>query len=73
MKVLFVGLGNLGSQVFDLFLLRNAERHTFIVAGKRQTYLQERIGLTAYSAMQLDLYPDVQVTSMDVLNVDQTA
>jgi hypothetical protein len=73
MKVIFVGLGNLGSQVFDLFLLRNAQRHTVMVAGKRPTYLRERTGLTTYSAMQLDLSPDVQVTSLDVLNVDQTA
>lgn len=73
MNVLFVGLGNLGSQVFDLFFLRNAQRHTFIVAGKRPTYLRERTGLTAYSAMQLDLSSDVQVMSMDVFHVDQTA
>lgn len=73
MRVLFIGLGNLGSQVFDMFLLRSAERHTFLVAGKNQIYLRERTGLAAYAAVQLGLYPDVQVIPMDVLNVDQTA
>jgi hypothetical protein len=34
MKILFVGLGNLGSQVFDLFLLRSTNDQQFLVAGR---------------------------------------
>ncbi len=73
MKILFVGLGNLGSQVFDLFLLRGAQTYTFSVAGKNEHYLSERTSLTTYAAMQLGLSPDVEIASMDVLNVDRTA
>src|SRR6266568_9184600 len=73
MKILFVGLGNLGSQVFDLFLLRGAEQHRFLVAGRNLDYLHQRTSLTAYAVMQLGVSPDLNCAYMDVQQVDQTA
>ena len=73
MNVLFVGLGNLGSQVFDLFLLRATKDQRFLVAGRNLEYLRQRTGLTTYAALQLGLHPRVDCTYMDVQNVDQTA
>jgi hypothetical protein len=73
MKILFVGLGNLGSQVFDLFLLRATRDQKFLVAGRNLKYLHQRTSLTAYAALQLGLSPEVDCTYMDVQNVDQTA
>src|SRR5215471_2393757 len=73
MNILFVGLGNLGSQVFDLFLLRGAAQHRFLVAGRNQEYLLQRTSLAAYAVMQLGLTPELNCTSMDVQQVEQTA
>ena len=73
MNILFVGLGNLGSQVFDLFLLRAARDQKFLVAGRNLEYLRQRTSLTAYAAMQLGFSPEVDCAFMDVRNVDQTA
>jgi len=73
MNILFVGLGNLGSQVFDLFLLRASRDQQFLVAGRNVEYLRQRTSLTTYAALQLGLHPSVDCTHMDVQNVDQTA
>src|SRR5438067_1974895 len=73
MKILFVGLGNLGSQVFDLFLLRGAATHRFLVAGRHPAYLHQRTSLSAYAVMQLGVSPELDCTFMDVHNVEQTA
>jgi hypothetical protein len=73
MNVLFVGLGNLGSQVFDLFLLRASRDQKFLIAGRNVEYLRQRTSLTTYAALQLGLHPRVDCTYMDVQNVDQTA
>jgi hypothetical protein len=71
--MLFVGLGNLGSQIFDLFLLRAIGNHQFLVAGRNQEYLKERTNLSLFAATQLGVYPDITYTYMDVSNIDQTA
>ncbi|HYU76893.1 MAG TPA: hypothetical protein VEL31_29850 [Ktedonobacteraceae bacterium] len=73
MKILFVGLGNLGSQVLDLFLLHTPGNHTFLVAGRNQEYLKERTNLSLFAATQLGVYPDITSTHMDVSNIDQSA
>lgn len=73
MNILFVGLGNLGSQVFDLFLLRGAGQHRFLVAGRHPEYLLQRTSLAVYAVMQLGLRPDVDCTFLDVQQVEQTA
>src|SRR5690348_13901144 len=73
MKILFVGLGNLGSQVFDLFLLRATSGQKFVVVGRNLEYLQQRTSLTANAAIQLGLSPVVDCAYMDVQNIDQTA
>ncbi len=45
MKVLFVGLGNLGSQVFDLFVLRARKGDQFLVGAETwSTFVKERTG-----------------------------
>ena len=73
MKMLFVGLGNLGSQVFDLFLLRSTNDQQFLVAGRNIEYIRRRTAHTTYAAMQLGSTPNVDCAFMDVQNVDQTA
>jgi hypothetical protein len=73
MKILFVGLGNLGAQVFDLFLLRSTSEQQFLVAGRNIDYIRRRVAHTTYAAMQLGLTPNVDCASMDVQNIDQTA
>lgn len=73
MKILFVGLGNLGSQVFDLFALRASREDQVLVGGRNLEYLQERTRWTAAAAFQLGTPITVGVTALDVWNIDQTA
>ena len=73
MNILFVGLGNLGSQVFDLFVLRTTRDQKFLVAGRNLEYLRRRTSFTLYAAMQMGLHPRVDCALMDVQNIDQTA
>ncbi len=73
MKILFVGLGNLGSQVFDLFVLRAKRDDQFLVGGRNQEYLRERTRWTAAAALQLGVPVKIDATYMDVWNIDQTA
>jgi hypothetical protein len=71
-RVLFVGLGDLGSQVFDEFV-RVPGNHRFLVCGRNLDYLRLRTNVSIFTAMQLGLYPDVTCVFMDVRDVDQTA
>ena len=73
MKILFVGLGNLGAQVFDMFLLRSTREQQFLVAGRNIDAIRLRVAHTTYAAMQLGMSPDVACAFMDVRNIDQTA
>lgn len=73
MKILFVGLGDLGSQVFDLFVLRAKKDDQFLIGGRNLDYLRERVRWTAAAALQLGVPVKVDVTYMDVWNIDQTA
>jgi hypothetical protein len=73
MKILFVGLGNLGSQVFDLFVLRAQRGDQFLVGGRNLEYLRERTRWTAAAALQLGIPVQIETTSLDVWNIDQTA
>jgi hypothetical protein len=72
-KILFVGFGNLGAQVFDLFALRAKRGDRFLVGGRNLDYLRERTRWTAAAAFQLGTPVDIDVTPMDVWNIDQTA
>ncbi len=71
-RILFIGLGELGSEIFDL-LVRVPGKHTFLVGGRNEQYLRQRTNLSVLAATQLGLYPDVACTYMDVWNIDQTA
>ncbi len=73
MKILFVGLGNLGSQVFDVFVLRAKRGDQFLVVGRNQEYLRERVCWTAAAALQLGVPVQVDTAYLDVWNIDQTA
>jgi hypothetical protein len=73
MRVLFVGLGNLGSQVFDLLVLRAKKGDQFLVGGRNLDYLGERTRWTAASALQLGTIVEVETTYMDVRHIDRTA
>src|SRR2546421_9593966 len=71
-RVLFIGLGDLGAQIFDLFMHIPGE-HTFLVGGRNQQYLHERTNLSVLAATQLGFSPEVACTYIDLNNVDQTA
>jgi len=71
--MLFVGLGNLGSQVFDLFMLRAKKDDQFLVGGRNQAYIRERVRWTVSAVQQLGILARADTVSMDVWNVDQTA
>jgi|SRR5579883_1085617 hypothetical protein len=73
MRILFVGFGNLGSQVFDLFLLRSTKEQHFLVAGRNLEYLRQRASLSIHAAIQLGLEPDVDYAFMDVAHIHETA
>lgn len=72
MKLLLIGLGNLGSQVLDLFL-QTTVKHTILVAGRDLQYIQQRSNLSRFAAEQLGFCPDVSCTYMDLWNLNQTA
>ncbi len=71
-RVLFVGLGSLGSQIFDL-LVRVPGRLSFLVGGRDLEYLKQRINLSFFAAAQLGSHPNVSWAFMDLWNVEQTA
>lgn len=71
-RILFVGLGDVGASVFDFFV-RTPGQHTFLVGGRNPEALRPRLNLSLFAAMQLGHYPEVNVTAMDLLNVEQTA
>lgn len=73
MKILFVGFGNLGAQVLDLFVMRAKRGDQFLVGGRSLDYIRERTRWTASAALQLGIPVQVDATYMDVWNVDQTA
>ena len=73
MRTLFVGLGNLGAQVFDLLVLRAKKEDQFLVGGRNLTYLEERTRWAAAAALQLGTIVEVATTFMDVRHIDQTA
>ena len=71
-RVLFVGLGHLGSLIFDLFT-RTAGQISFLVGGRDLAYLQQRANLSLFVANQLGFYPNVSCTYLDLRNKEQTA
>lgn len=73
MKILFVGLGNLGSQVLDLFVLRAKKNDQFLVGGRNLDYIRERTRWTVAAALQLGTPVKVDAVYMDVWNIEQTA
>lgn len=73
MRILFVGLGNLGSQVFDLFVMRAKKGDQFLVGGRNLEYIREKTSWTAGAALQLDIPVKVDATYLDVWDQEQTA
>ncbi len=71
-RVLVVGMGNLGSLIFDL-VVRVSGRHTFLVGGRNLDYLRQRANLSLLAAIQLGYTPDVTCTLLDVENIERTA
>ncbi len=72
-RILFVGFGDLGSQVFDLFVLRAKRGDQFLIGGRNQEYIRERANWTAGAALQLGIPIKVDSAYMDIWNIDQTA
>ncbi len=73
MKILFAGFGNLGSQVFDLFVLRAKKGDQFLVGGRNVAYIRERVRWAVSAALQLGVSLEADATYLDVYNIDQTA
>jgi hypothetical protein len=71
-RILFVGLGNLGMQVFDEFACVPGNHH-FLVGGRNLEYVQQRTTLSFLSALQRGRYPRISCTHLDLDNVEQTA
>ena len=71
-RILFVGLGNLGSQIFDQ-LLRVPGTHTFLVGGRNIDILQQRTNLSLFAAMQLGFTSQVSCTYLDLWDIERTA
>src|SRR5690349_20234096 len=71
-RILFVGLGDLGSQVLDA-AMRMPGQHAFLVAGRNVEHMRKRANTSLFAAMQLGMSPRIDVTYMDVENIDQTA
>lgn len=69
---LFVGLGDVGGAIFD-FLARTPGQHHFLVAGRNLDMLRQRTNLARFAALQLGYNPEIQLASMDLQNVEQTA
>jgi len=73
LKILFVGFGNLGAQVFDLFVMRAKRDDQFLVGGRNLDYTRERTRWAVGAALQLGVPVQADATYMDVWNVEQTA
>ncbi|GHO82359.1 hypothetical protein KSZ_03650 [Dictyobacter formicarum] len=71
-RILFIGLGDLGSHMFDP-LVRTSGRHSFLVGGRNLDYLQQRTNLSLLSALQLGYEPDIACTYLDLEQREQTA
>jgi hypothetical protein len=71
-RILFIGFGNLGKQVFDEFV-RVPGNHHFLVGGRKVDDLQWRTNVSLLNALQLGFYPEIACTYLDVNNVEQTA
>src|SRR5579884_587555 len=71
-RVLLIGLGNLGTQVFDEFV-RVSGGHHFLVGGRNVEYLRWRTNISLLNAIQLGHYPQISCTYLDLNNIEQTA
>jgi hypothetical protein len=71
-RILFVGLGDLGAQIFDM-LVRVPGKHLFLVGGRNLDYLHQRTNLSILAAIHQGSYSEVICTSMDLWNIEQTA
>jgi hypothetical protein len=71
-RILFVGLGGLGSCLFDL-ITRLPGKLSFLVGGRNLVYLQQRTNLSRFAALQLGLSPEITCTQLDLSNIEQTA
>lgn len=71
-RILFVGMGDVGSHTFDLFV-RTPGHHTFLIAGRNPDAFRARANLAQFAALQLGYTPTIQYVSMDLLHREQTA
>lgn len=71
-RILFIGLGNLGAQVFDEFVRVSGDHH-FLVGGRNVERIQERTNISYLNALQLGASPQISCVYLDLNNVEQTA
>ncbi|HEU5380756.1 MAG TPA: hypothetical protein VFV38_35480 [Ktedonobacteraceae bacterium] len=71
-RILFVGLGDVGSNILDFFV-RTPGQHTFLVGGRKPEVLRQRTNLSLFAAMQLGFFPEIQIAAIDLWNREQTA
>jgi hypothetical protein len=71
-RILCIGLGDVGASAFDWFV-RTPGRHLFLVGGRNIYALRPRVNLSFFAALQLGYSPEVQLTTLDLHQIDQTA
>ncbi len=71
-RTLFIGLGNLGTQVFDEFV-RVPGNNQFLVGGRDVEQLERRTNISYLNALQMGFYPQISCTYLDLNNIEQTA
>jgi len=71
-RILFIGAGNLGGHILDLFL-RVPGQHRFLVGGRNVDVLRQRVNLSLLAAIQLGYAPSVECIALDLNEVERTA
>jgi hypothetical protein len=71
-RILFIGAGNLGGHILDLFL-RVPGQHRFLVGGRNVEVLRQRVNLSLLAAIQLGYAPMVECVALDLNEIERTA
>ena len=71
-KLMFVGLGNLGGHVLDMFL-RTYNDCEVVVAGRNLEKVRQRANLSMLAATHLGFEHKIQHVELDLWNIEETA
>jgi len=71
-RIMVVGLGDLGGHVLEM-LVRAPGTYRIITADVREEWGYRKTNIACYGASQLEHYPELEFTPIDLFNVEQTA